>query len=581
MAKFVLFYRQLPFFMRKILILFFLICTGILSGQEVNFDFPVKIPVYLSGSFGELRSNHFHSGIDIKTQGVKRIPVFSAAEGYISRISVSPTGYGKVLYVNHPGGTTTVYGHLDDFREDIKNYVKEIQYSEKSFQVNLIPDSALFPLKKGDFIALSGNSGSSGGPHLHFEVRDTQTEEPLNPLKSGFTIRDGIAPVIRSLLIVPLSADAHVEGKREKKTYRVEFSNGVYRITGNVPVGVAGQIGIAVEANDYFDDSSNPCGINLLEMSVDGERRFLFDIDRFSFDHSRFINSYIDYETYILQHKRYQKTWIDEGTRWKNYRYAFKKGVITVNHSGESLIHIRMTDSHGNNSVLELKLKGSPANLPFIENKFDRLFSPAQGDHWETDSFAISFGKNTFYTNVPFTYTQKTALPGLFSGLHVVHKNTVPLHKPVKIRMITAGLPERHREKALLVSVDTVSGKKNPAGGFYREGWVEGEIRNFGCYAVAVDTISPKIVPLSIKNNKQLLENSQIRFMITDDLSGIASIEGLLDGQWILFEYDPKNQLITHQFDKDRYTLEKNHQFVLKVTDEKGNTTSYEAAFYR
>ncbi|MDD4424599.1 MAG: M23 family metallopeptidase [Mariniphaga sp.] len=207
-------------------ILFFCSCIG--YAQDSAYTSPVKIPLFLSGSFAELRSNHFHSGMDIKTGGVTGLPVYAVADGHISRIVVSPTGFGLALYVDHPQGTTSVYGHLDNFREDIGRYIKSLQYNRKSFSLDVpIPDD-LFPLKKGELIAKSGNSGSSGGPHLHFELRDTQTEEPVNPLHYSFPVVDKTPPRLYSVMIVPLHEYAHVNYQPEKIALPVVENNGKY-----------------------------------------------------------------------------------------------------------------------------------------------------------------------------------------------------------------------------------------------------------------------------------------------------------------------------------------------------------------
>ncbi len=239
------------------LFLFFSITTS--YAQNEYYSSPVKIPILLSGNFAELRSNHFHSGIDIKTQGVTGFPIYSVADGFVSRIVVSPTGYGNALYINHPNGTTTVYGHLQSFRDDIAEYVKENQYLQKSFKVDLKVLPGEFQIKKDDIIAKSGNSGSSGGPHLHFEIRDTKSENPLNPLKYNFDIKDTIPPKILSLMITPLSDDSYVIDDTRKRRFPIVFYNGKYHIKNNPAVPVYGEIGFAIETNDYLNGSWNKC----------------------------------------------------------------------------------------------------------------------------------------------------------------------------------------------------------------------------------------------------------------------------------------------------------------------------------
>ena len=567
--------------MRITLSLFLILISSILYAQERIFANPVKIPISLSASFGELRNNHFHSGIDIKTQGITGIPVFSVADGYVSRISVSPAGFGKALYVEHPDGTTSVYGHLENFSEAIEKWVKNIQYEKKTFQIDMPVAAGKFPVKKDELIAYSGNSGSSGGPHLHFEIRDTKTEKPLNPLLFNFPVADKTPPRIYSLLVVPLSAKSHVSSGRIKKIYPVDFSGGKYQLQGKPVIEAFGELGFAIQANDFFDGSANKCGINYLEMRVDGERRFLFQMDRISFDETRYINSFTDYEMHISKNQWFQKTWIDEGTRWSNYSFAFKKGRVEINDEKIHHIQIIAKDSHGNRAELEFDISGKFIEMQPVQENFTALFQFAETNQWETDGFKIKTDKNSFYTDLKFQYIKIPLREGFCSDIHVVHQNTVPIHKNVEIEIKTVELPDYLKSKAMLVSLDTITRKFQAAGGEYSNGWVKAGMRAFGNYAVAVDTVPPHSIPLSIRDKNSLTESQRIRFKITDNLAGIDKIEGTIDGQWALFEYDQKSSTITHYFDKERLETGKRHQFVLKVSDCKQYVSIYEATFWK
>ena len=567
--------------MKIFLSLFLILISSILYGQERFLANPVKIPMLLSASFGELRNNHFHSGIDIKTQGVTGIPVYSVADGHVSRISVSPAGFGKALYVEHPDGTTSVYGHLENFSEAIEQWVKNIQYEKKSFRIDIPVTADKFPVKKDELIAFSGNTGSSGGPHLHFEIRDTETEKPLNPLLFNFPVTDKTPPRIYSLLVVPLSAQSHVNSGTFKKVYPVEFSGGKYQLQGKPVIEAFGELGFAIQANDFFDGSANKCGINYLEMRVDGERRFLYQMNQFSFDETRYINSFTDYEMHISKNQWYQKTWVDEGTRWANYSFAFKKGRVKINDEKTHRIQIVAKDSHGNRAELEFDIAGKFIELQPVQENFTALFKHAGPNQWESDGFYIETQEGSFYTDLKFQYKKIPRREGLYSDIHVIHKNTVPIHNNVKIKIKTIGLPELLQPKSLMVSVDTITGKFHAAGGENSNGWVIAGIRTFGNYAVAVDTVPPQIIPLSIRDKNSLTESQRIRFKITDNLSGIDKIEGTMDGQWALFEYDQKSNTITHYFDKERFETGKRHQFVLKVADYKQNESIYEATFWK
>ena len=566
--------------MKEFLSIILIFYTITVFGQNEYFTPPVKIPIYLSASFGELRSNHFHSGIDIKTQGVTGLSVNAVADGFISRIVVSPTGYGNALYIDHSNGTTTVYGHLKKFREDIQEYVKNIQYQNKSFQVDINVPRNTFPVLQNEIIAESGDTGSSGGPHLHFEIRDTETEEPLNPLKYNFPVNDKTAPKIFSLLIEPLSEKSHVNYNTDKKIYSVVFYDGKYHISKNPVIPVYGKIGFAIQANDYFDNSWNKCGLYSLELFVDGERHFLFQMARFSFDKTKYINSYIDYETYINRKRRYQKTWVDPGNKLNNYDFLIDRGIIDIN--DEQLHHIQMVlkDAYGNTSELDFDIKGNFSDVKEPVEKFTKKFFYDEDNHWQSNHFKIDIPKGALYTDLNFDYKEISS-NNFFSKIHIVDKNTVPLQKSATIQIKTENLPKSLFNKALIVNIDTMTNKLYAVGGTFNSDWAKAKISYFGNYAVTVDTIPPTILPLSITNKNTLTEPHQIRFKIDDDLAGIDSYEGTIDGEWALFEYDLKNKLITYKFDKTKFEMNKRHALVLIVTDNKENTTVYEATFWK
>jgi hypothetical protein len=566
--------------MKIILVLTVVFASVFVNGQDIYYAEPVKIPILLSGSFAELRSNHFHSGIDIKTQGRVDIPVYSVADGFISRISISPAGYGNVLYIDHDNGTTSVYGHLNQFRPDIQNYIKNIQYERKSFKVDVQVLPGIFPVQKNEKFALSGNSGSSDGPHLHFEIRNTKTEEPVNPLKLSFyNIKDNIPPKITALQLMPLSEASHVNFSSNKVIYDVEMVGGKYQIKNNQVIPVYGEIGFAVEANDYMDGSANKCGINSMELTIGGIVYSVFEINRFSFDESRFINSYIDYEEFATTGRRFQKTFVEPCSKLRNFEFTENNGIFDPGFEGVHPVRIELKDSKGNSSVIEFSVEGKYREMPPVKNDFISVFECKQVNQLKTEEFSIEIPEDALYKNLLFQYQIKEAAKGYFSAVHQIHNKTVPLHKNAKISIKTKDLPESLAEKALMVNINPENGKFTSAGGKYENGWITADIRSFGNYAVRVDTVPPTILPLSIASKTTLTEPEKIRFEIKDDLAGIETIEGLIDGKWALFEYDAKNNLITHYFDAERFEMNKKHKFKLTVTDNRGNISVYEATF--
>ncbi|WP_346860260.1 M23 family metallopeptidase [uncultured Draconibacterium sp.] len=566
--------------MQRLFLLLFLLISMAGVTQERYYSNPVKIPMLLSGSFAELRSNHFHSGIDIKTQGTTGLPVYSVADGYVSRISVSPTGYGNALYINHPNGTTSVYGHLMRFNAALSKYVKDQQYEQKSFRVDLEVPSYLFPVKQNEEIAKSGNSGSSGGPHLHFEIRDTNTEEPLNPLKYNFPVNDSIPPKIFSVLLVPLSDESNVNFGTVQRSYPVVFYDGAYHLKNNPVIPVWGQIGVAVQTNDYLNGNYNKCGINLLRMAVDGETYFTFQLNRFSFDDTRYINSHIVFDEYMSSKRRFQKTWLDPGNKLPIYNHNGSQGIITPKQDQVQQIEIELQDTYGNTSLLVFSVKGSFKEIGPIRNENTTSFKYDRENQFKTSEADVFIPKGALYDDLNFTYSKKPASAVYYSDLHNIHNNRVPLQKSATFRIKTKNISGELESKVIMANVDTINGEMYAAGGVYKNGWVETDTKNFGTYAVVVDTLAPEIIPLSIKENS-LTESNRIRFKIMDDLAGIEKVEGIIDGKWALFEYDPRISQITHYFDKIRFEMNKRHTLKLTVNDYRGNSSVYEATFWK
>jgi hypothetical protein len=543
----------------------------------------VKIPVYLAASFGELRANHFHSGIDIKTDGRVGVPIYAAADGFVSRISVSSGGYGLALYIDHPNGTTTLYGHLQSFRKDIQSYVKEEQYDRESFSVDLELPAERFPVKRGDFVALSGNSGGSAGPHLHFEIRDRETQTPVNPLIDWFTVADSLPPTIQAVMLYPLSPDARVSGQLTPQRTNVTFNNGKYRLTPPTPLKVYGDIGFGVLAFDRFSGSpNNKCGIYEMELAVDDIVVYHYRMDRFGFDFTRYINSHTDYAYYLQHYQMFQKLWVESGNRLQNYPLLMRRGIVNLSDGIEHTVNYTLWDTNGNASRLEFVVlaesSAEPASGPETSS-VRQLAEPDCPFHLADDGIEVYFREGTFYTDVPFEYSRAKGDSTLYSPVFHLHSRTVPVHQGFHICIRAENLPASMADKALLCLINGRS--KASAGGKWDNGWVVADVRQLGTYAIVVDTVPPVITPLNIKNHSILQNKNKISFKISDNFSGIAHYRGEIDGKWALFEYDAKNRLLEHTFDSARTALGKNHDFKLTVTDAKGNQAVYTAKFYR
>lgn len=538
------------------------------------FQVPMKIPVFLAGNFGELRPNHFHAGIDIKTQGRTGLPVFAAADGFVSRISISPTGYGKVLYLDHPNGTTTVYGHLDSFSPAIDNYIRNLQYEKETFAIDQTVPPDLLPVKKGEQIAKSGNSGSSGGPHLHFEVRRTVEQLMLNPLLFNIPVKDKAKPVIQSVVVYPVSKEATVAGKQDPLRLEAILSGNSYKLKTDQIIQVSGKIGFGIQAIDLLDGATNKCGIYSLQLSIDNTVIYSFKMDDYAISESKYVNVHIDYERAIRSGQRLYKTWIEPGNKLGIYDEVVKHAIFKADDNQLHDVKFVVADVAGNTSTIAFKIKSTELEMPKKEPKGE-LFRYNHGNRIKTDEIEFSVPEGALYNDVDFIFEKKPALPKLYSAVYQLHNPYTALHFACPLRIKAENLPERLQPKAMLAQVDPVSGRIYSATGKFVDGWVEGNIRVLGNYALAVDTIAPKISPLPFTDKKTKKTLDKIQIKISDNLSGIETYRGTLDGKWILFEYDLKNNLLSYTFDKKRIQFGKTHKLELSVTDYKGNVSTF------
>ncbi|HYX08948.1 MAG TPA: M23 family metallopeptidase [Bacteroidales bacterium] len=554
----------------------------VLSGQEKNTEFisPVNIPLYLSGNFGELRSNHFHSGIDIKTRGVEGQPVRAVEDGYISRIKVETGGYGHAVYITHPDGLMSVYGHLKSFRKDISDYVKEAEYKEQNFTVDLFPERGKFTLKQGEVFAYSGNTGSSAGPHLHFELRRVIDQHPLNVLKYGFDITDNIKPVIYNLNVYPLDEFSTVNGSNN--TLRIKISGNNGRYTPDVKhIVVHGKTGFGIETYDYLNGTHNRCGIYSIEMQVDNTTIYLQKMDEISFAETRYVQSHIDYAENLRLHRKIQKTFIDPNNRLDIYKTLKNRGILTFDDSLNHPVKFIVKDTYGNTSELNFTVNSSieAPEEPVTEGEpFTKKMDWDTKNDFETPNVKVSIPAGSLYRDLYFEYGVLPPGRDCISHIYEIHNEYTPLQKYITLSVMPDTLPYRLEGKALLVTFDD-QGNPVPEGGNYDNGFITTQTLDFGKYAVMIDTVPPSIDPVNIYDHADMSHHHHISFHIDDNLSGIKKYEGYIDDQWVLFEYEPKFRLIDYKFDPKRLEKGKKHLLELYVTDEKDNISVYQANF--
>ncbi|MBX7094507.1 MAG: M23 family metallopeptidase [Flavobacteriales bacterium] len=553
------------------------------------FRSPLDIPLYLSGSFGELRANHFHTGLDIKTQGVEGLKVYAVADGYVSRIRVSHYGYGLVMYINHPNGYTSVYAHLSQFNTVLGKYVKDKQYELQTEEIDLdsLPEGK-FPVKKGEVIALSGNSGSSGGPHLHFEIRETATEKALNPWLFGFDIKDDVRPTIHDIKIYPLSDKSVISGQGQEKTFLAKGSNGHYQLKDSV-VKVRGEVGFAIHTIDLTTGSGNLCGVYEVELYMNDSLLWKQQMSCIDFSTNRYINAHMDYLEHRDDKSSYHKSFISGNNQLEIYPVKVNNGWVTIKAGERKKMKYVVKDIKGNLSQLNFTIESDSTLLK--TEKAEPCKAPKSGEfglfpiHWDHpnvikfmdfEALIPIFG---IYENQCVVVERLARRTNALSFTYKIGDPNKPMQDYMEIALPTDSIADSLRAFALAVYING-KGRISSEGGKWENGHLNFKTRSFGSYAVMLDTVAPVISPVNISEGKNTAALKELQWKVADNLSGVAQYSAFIDGKWILLHYNVKKGSLHLNLQEEK--LESgSHRVEIVVKDERGNRATFACSFTR
>jgi hypothetical protein len=561
-----------------IFLIVFLITNNLYTQIKVEqgyFRSPIDYKTNLSAGFGELRRNHFHAGIDYKTDGVEGKNIYCVADGYVSRIRIATTGYGKTLYITHPNGLVSVYAHLKKFDEGIEQFVRIAQHQSQAYELDIFPDSTKLKYKIGEVIALSGNTGTSGGPHLHFEFRDEITENAYNPLYYIPEIKDDTPPIIYGLYAYPQDLKSSVNGSNERVSFEIYKQGQKYVLKNSLKA--QGRIGFAFEANDYITNNQHKCGIYSIELFVNKELTYAFKADEISFYETRYINAHMDYRLSEGLSKKIHKCFVEPNNLMSNY-FTIDRGIVKI--QNDSLIEVvcRVCDFHSNCSELIFNVLKDYSVLSNKSIDCNYLFPYQIENRFDTNELSVCFPKNTFYDTICFKYNKVHKSKGMLSDIHTLHHKFTPVHNNYSIAIKIDSSKASNLQRVCMFNLSE-SGRWSYIGGRYQDGFVVSETNEFGSFFLAYDTIAPSIKVISMPVNSQSTITI-LGFSVSENLTGIYSVNGFVDDNWVLFEYDLKKGTIQCNLTKESIEKGRTHNLRLIVVDNAGNENKFETQFY-
>jgi hypothetical protein len=531
------------------------------------FIYPVDAKISLAANFGELRPNHYHMGLDCRTNQVINRPVKAAADGYIARVTIAPFGFGQAIYINHPNGLTTVYGHLHSFFPALEKYVKDQQYKQQSWNIDLQIPSALFPIKQGQFIANSGSTGGSQGPHCHFEIRNTKTDKVLNPLLFNLPIPDNVPPSIVRLYMYDRSKSTYSQSPEHLPIKKI---SGNYTTTENIIPVHTDKISFGISANDKQSGSNNPNGIYKAIIYLDGLPLSGFELDNISYDETRYVNANIDYKTRAAGGPYIQHLSRLPGYPEGVYKDINGDGVIELNDNNIHQIKIVVQDTKNNSSIIEFKIKKElivDPNSPDILNK--KEFQPGSVNVFENENLQVYVPATTLYDSVSFFHSEKSPSgANSYSDIYSILSGLIPAQDyfTVSIKM-NKNIPQNLSDKILIKR--TWNRKEEVTKASKNGDWYSAKFNSFGDFQLIADD-EPPVIHVNFNDEANISKYRTIVIIPKDNNDEIKNFRAELDGKWLRFSND-KGRAFIYTFDEKCGPGK--HELKVSAEDEAGNKT--------